>query len=169
MQALKGFGKKTQDKILAGIDLAARRVVDGDFVLAMADHLFEARALGRLLDEGPEPHGVALAVDRKLDTVFDLEEATKAQLSGTRVTRVGKELAQFEAVDTGLFYAGPPLFGALDRSVAVGRTTLSDGVNVLAAEGHVRAVDVGDCRWLDVDTPEELRQAERIVSRNGSS
>ncbi len=141
--------------------LASSAKVDGHFILAMADHVFESSALDRLLREGPEPDGVTLAVDRKWERVFDLAEATKARIAGDRVLAVDKTLKEFNAVDTGLFYAGPALLGALGECCRAGKTRLSDGVNVLAARGRVRAVDVGDARWLDVDTPQALAEMER--------
>jgi len=143
--------------------LASSARVDGHFILAMADHVFEPSALDRLLAAGPEPDGVTLAVDRKPDRVFDLAEATKASLAGDRVLVVDKTLQEFDAVDTGLFYAGPALFGALRECGRDGRTRLSDGVNVLAARRRVRAVDVGAARWIDVDTPQALAEIERWI------
>ena len=113
--------------------LASSARVDGHFILAMADH------------------------------VFDLAEATKASLAGDRVLVVDKTLQEFDAVDTGLFYAGPALFGALRECGRDGRTRLSDGVNVLAARRRVRAVDVGAARWIDVDTPQALAEIERWI------
>ena len=48
----------------------------------------------------------------------------------------------------------------LDASVV-----LSDGLRELAAEGRARTVDVTGMPWLDVDTPEALREGERRLLR----
>lgn len=143
--------------------LASSAKVDDHFILAMADHVFDTAALERLLAAGPEPDGVTLAIDRRPERVFDLAEATKACVAGDRVLAVDKTLREFDAVDTGLFYAGPALFGALRECRRLGQTRLSDGVNVLAARRRVRAVDVGDARWIDVDTPHALAELERWI------
>jgi 1L-myo-inositol 1-phosphate cytidylyltransferase len=141
--------------------LAAASAVKSGFILAMADHLFEPALVRTLVDAGPEPGGITLAVDRRPDRVFDVEEATKAQLDGDRVTHVSKAITEFDAVDTGFFYAGPELFDALAECRTRGRTKLADGVNALANERRVRAVDIGDARWIDVDTPQALAEVER--------
>jgi choline kinase len=141
--------------------LAAAAVVKTGFILAMADHLFDRSLIQALMDGGPEPDGITLAVDRRPDRVFDVEEATKARLDGDRVTHVSKGIAEFDAVDTGFFYAGPQLFDALAECRKAGRTKLADGVNALANERRVRAVDIGDARWIDVDTPQALAEVER--------
>lgn len=141
--------------------LASNKYVDGDFVLAMADHLLEPQMVNRLVEARREPTEIALAVDHNPDRVFDLDEATKAQVADGRVRRVGKALTDFEAVDTGLFYAGRPLIDALERCVVNGQTKLSDSVNLLAEEDRVRAVDIGVARWVDVDTPQAMAEAEQ--------
>jgi 1L-myo-inositol 1-phosphate cytidylyltransferase len=143
--------------------LASLPKVDGHFVLGMADHVFEPTLLDRLVEAGPEPDGITLAVDRKRHSVFDLPEATKARVEGDRVLRVDKGLTEFDAVDTGLFYAGAALFQALEACRTQGRTKLADGVNALAAAGRVRAVDVGPGRWIDVDTPEAAAEMGKWI------
>lgn len=141
--------------------LAAAPMVTSGFILAMGDHLFEPALVRGLVDAGPESDGITLAVDRRPDRVFDVEEATKARIDGDRVTFVSKTITEFDAVDTGFFYAGPQLFDALVECRKAGRTKLADGVNALANERRVRAVDIGDARWIDVDTPQALAEVER--------
>lgn len=144
--------------------LAARPEVTGHFILGMADHLVAPTMIRRLVEGGPEPDGITLAVDPEPERVFDLAEATKVRLAGDRVLEVEKALTEYEAVDTGLFYAGPALHDALEDCRRAGRTRLSDGVNVLASRGKVRAVNVGGARWVDVDTPRALAEVERWLN-----
>ena len=143
--------------------LAARSRLEEPFVLLMADHLFEQRTLERLLEE-PVPDGECLlAVDRKIDRVYDVEDATKVEVRGNKVVRIDKELQAFNAVDTGMFLCTPALFDALDAVDGPEGCTLSDGIRALAAEGRMRAFDVGDGYWQDVDTPEMLAHGERTL------
>ena len=51
---------------------------------------------------------------------------------------------------------------ALDQAVAAGETTLSAGVARLAAERSMRGVDIGGATWCDVDTAEDLSNAESL-------
>lgn len=144
--------------------LASAPHIGESFVLTMADHVLDPQMVRRIFQAGREPDEIVLAVDAKHQEVFDLDEATKVQLDGDRVVRVGKALTRFDAVDTGLFYAGPPLMEALILCRDQGLTKLADGVNLLARDGRVRAVDIGPARWVDVDTPQAMAEAEQWLA-----
>ncbi len=143
--------------------LAARSRLDEPFVLLMADHLFEQRTLERLLEEPVAKGECLLAVDRKIDRVYDLDDATKVEVRGDKVVRIDKELQAYNAIDTGMFLCTPALFDALDAVDGPEGCALSDGIRALAAEGRMRAFDVGDGYWQDVDTPEMLSQGEKAL------
>jgi NDP-sugar pyrophosphorylase family protein len=64
------------------------------------------------------------------------------------------------ALDTGLFVCAPALFAALDVSTASEDTTLSGGIRQLAVRGLVRAFEIGDASWYDIDTIADLQAAE---------
>ena len=141
---------------------AADAVGAKPFFLSMADHVFEPsliRGLGRAaLPEG----GLILAVDRKLDQIFDEDDATKVRTEGERIVEIHKNLKTFDAVDTGLFACTPALFEAIRRAAASradGDCSLSDGVKALAAGGRATVHDIGDGWWQDVDTPEAMEHA----------
>src|SRR5262249_20493921 len=82
--------------------LAARVSVTAPFVLSMTDHLFD-REIVDLLLECADTGGVTLAVDKKLTSCFDLEDAMKVKTRDDRVIEIGKNLAGYDAIDTGLF------------------------------------------------------------------
>ena len=154
--------------------LAARDALGGPFVLTMADHVVGDEVWDLARAHRPAPGGATLLVDRKLDAVFDMDDATKVQTDGGRVVEIGKELEAFDAVDTGVFVCTRALLDALDaedraRSASGrGGASLSDGVRRLAADGRMAALDVGDGFWQDVDTPEMLAHAEaRLRERGG--
>jgi 1L-myo-inositol 1-phosphate cytidylyltransferase len=141
--------------------LAARtRLADGPFALLMGDHLFEPAALARLLHEPLAPMESALAIDTRPAPADVTAEATKVRTQGSRVVAIGKTLAEFDALDTGMFVCSPTLFDALERSRAQGDTTLSGGVRILASERLVLGVPVGDADWYDIDTMADLKAAE---------
>ena len=71
--------------------LAAAGHVSKPFLLTMSDHLFDGAVVDRLLDSS-EPGFLNIAVDRKLDSIFDLEDAMKVQTRGDRITDIGKNL-----------------------------------------------------------------------------
>ena len=141
--------------------LKAREAVDGPFVLMMSDHLFEPDILSRLRQVPVSPDETVLCVDRNLDGIFDMPDATKVQILGDRIVQIDKELDRFDAVDTGIFLCGTGLFDALERSISNGDGSLSGGIRILAVEGNMRTVDIDGAFWMDVDTPEALAQANR--------
>jgi choline kinase len=91
-------------------------------------------------------------------------EATKVRLDGDRIVQIGKHLDRWHALDTGLFVFTPALFDALDEAQLEGETTLSAGVQRLAARRVMRGVRIGGASWCDVDTLADLRTAESLLA-----
>lgn len=143
--------------------LKARDVLKEDFVLLMADHVFEAKTLRALLRQEPKPGESVLAIDRKLDAVADIDDACKVLTSNGSVTQIDKSLQSYNAVDTGMFLCTPGIFEALSSAVRDGDVLLADGVRELARRGKMKYLDIGDARWQDVDTPETLAVAEQLI------
>ena len=82
----------------------------------------------------------------------------------TKVRQLGKGLDDFNGFDTGIFACTPALFEGIEQSVEeTGDTSLTGGVRLLAAQGRVNAVDVGQQIWVDVDDPATLRYAENAL------
>ena len=136
---------------------------DRRFALLMGDHLFEAAVLSGLLRARTGAGESILAVDTRPAPPAVAAEATKVRLEGDRITAIGKDLADYDALDTGLFVCAPPLFDALDDACAAGDTTLSGGIRRLAARGLMRARDIGDASWYDIDTIADLETAEALL------
>ena len=139
--------------------LAAANHVEPPFLLIMSDHLFDQSILDLLLCTAV-PDQVNLAIDRKLDSIFDLADAMKVRTCGDRIIAMGKDLASYDAIDTGLFVCPNDIFSYLERARQNGDCSLADGVRLMAGADQVRGVDIGDAWWQDVDTPEMLRRAE---------
>ena len=139
--------------------LCAAGQVQAPFFLAMGDHLFDAAIFEQLLQEA-DPQRLNLAIDRKIAAIFDLADGMKVQTQGDRVTRIAKDLTDYDAIDTGLFLCPNELFESLRRVQRAGDCSLADGVRLMAAAGNVRAIDIGDAWWQDVDTPEMYAHAE---------
>lgn len=145
--------------------LKARERISDDFILLMADHIFDWNALADLLRRPPPPGEIRLAVDRRIGRIFDPEDATKVELRGGRIAAIGKQLVRYDAVDTGLFYCSTAIFDALERTCREGLGSLSEAVQCLAEKGKVGASEIGDRYWQDVDTPAALSEAERVLFR----
>jgi 1L-myo-inositol 1-phosphate cytidylyltransferase len=142
--------------------LAARGEVNSPFLLTMSDHLYDD-ALLEILLRNATPDQINLAVDRKIKSIFDIEDATKVRTDGDRIVAIAKDLSNYNAIDTGLFICSLGIFDYLEKARENGDCSLSDGVRLAAAEGKARAIDIGEAWWQDVDTPEMLVQAERVL------
>ena len=143
--------------------LAAKDYVTAPFLLTMSDHLFD-EAIVDLLIESADLGCLNLAIDRKLNSIFDLDDAMKVQTRGDRVAAIGKNLRAYDAIDTGLFVCPLEIFEYLERAKQRGDCSLADGIRLIAADNKVRAIDIGDAWWQDIDTPEMLQQAEKKLS-----
>ena len=139
--------------------LAAASQVGRSFLLTMSDHLFDQSIVDLLL-RNATPDQLNLALDRKLDSIFDVDDAMKVQTRSGQILKIGKDLPVYDAIDTGLFICPPDIFDYLERAKRGGDCSLADGVRSMASEGKARAVDIGNAWWQDIDTPEMLARAE---------
>ena len=146
--------------------LAARAEFDQPFLLLMSDHIFEMKTAKALMRQPIAEDEVILAVDRKLDGIFDLDDATKVRCEGNQVVEIGKDLSRYNALDTGMFLCSPALFSCLESVKKNGDCSLSDGMRKLAQQGKLRAFDIGGGHWQDVDSPQALEHVERIFDRD---
>lgn len=138
--------------------LAGAAAIQGDYLLTMADHLFDPEMVRRLI--GAPPAELVLAVDRDLaGPLLDMDDATKVETDADgAIVRIGKTLERFDAIDTGLFRATP----ALAAAIGAGGGSLSDGVQRLADLGLAATADVTGLSWLDVDDEAALAKAEAL-------
>ncbi len=143
--------------------LTAMPHVRSPFFLTMGDHLFDPTMVD-LLIRTADFSVLNVAVDRKVSAIFDLADAMKIKTHGDRVVAIGKDLKDFDAIDTGLFVTSPEIFDYLDRVKRDGDCSLADGVRAMATDEKVRAIDIGDAWWQDIDTPEMLAAAEKVLA-----
>jgi 1L-myo-inositol 1-phosphate cytidylyltransferase len=139
--------------------LAAAKHAMSPFLLTMSDHLFD-RSIVELLVRNAVVDQLNLAIDRKLDSIFDVDDTMKVQTRGDRILQIGKDLTRYDAIDTGLFVCPLKIFDSLERVKLDGDCSLADGVRSMASEGKARAVDIGNAWWQDIDTPAMLACAE---------
>ena len=142
--------------------LKARDEIHEDFLLLMADHIFEPETARVLLKQRLQPGEVILAVDPNINRIFDLDDATKVRRDGECIVDIGKDIAHYDALDTGMFLCSPALFCRLEAATKDGNCSLSDGMRQLANERRLRAMEIGEAQWQDVDTPEALAYAEGV-------
>lgn len=146
--------------------LAAKTQLNEPFLLLMSDHIFEPKTAKALLRQPLADDEVILAVDSKIDRVFDLDDATKVQRRGNYIVGIGKDLSSYDALDTGMFLCSPTLFNRLESAKKNGDCSLSDGMRKLVQDWKLRAFDIGNGHWQDVDSPQALAHAENTFDRD---
>ena len=159
----------TNDKFRMGNGLSVLAAADAvgsrSFFISMADHIFDVEIIAGLKAASLPSDGLLLAVDRKLDTIFDMDDATKVLTDGDRIEAIGKVIPQYNAIDSGLFRCTPALFDAIRAASGLhedGDCSLSEGVEALRKSGAALVHDIGAARWQDVDTPETEAHAAKV-------
>ena len=149
--------------------LAGASGFTGEFLLVMADHIFSQAVLAALVNSPRARAGAVLAVDRHVaSSLVDPEDATWVALDDSgKIERIGKGIAEYDAVDCGAFRASPMLLDSIRAAMADGKPgSLSDGMQNLADRGFASTVDIGDAWWIDVDDRHALALARDQVTRH---
>ena len=161
------FGVKfeyiTNSDYLGGNAISAHKARDwtqGEpVVLCMGDHIIEAEMVGRLLDRHLTE---TLCVDYAPASHHQIDEATKVTIDTDCIQDIGKDLVDWDALDTGIFLLTEDFFQALHQLIQQSGTDveISDVIRYLICRGHLfNTCDVSGCFWMDVDTEEELKLA----------
>lgn len=171
--AVEGFGSPLRIQFLETPDafapnghslLVAESLAAPAFFLQMVDHMFAQPVLPKLAI-APWRDGEAgrVLVDRA-PIGLDLDDATKVRVDGERVIAIGKAVDLWDAIDAGCFALTHTVFPAL-RGVPDGSArTVSSAMRRLVDQRALFAVDVGGVRWVDVDTPRDRADAERLMA-----
>jgi len=144
--------------------LKARDVLHEPFLLLMADHLFDPNLVRLLTTLNAAAGDIVLVVDRNTrNPLVDMQDVTRVKMEDGKIHDIGKGLADFNGFDTGIFLCSPPIFKVLEQSKGKdANTSLSAAVQVLAAEGHAKAIPTDDF-WIDVDDPAAFHKAEQAL------
>ncbi len=183
-EAVEGFLAELARRV--DVDIAPVRVADwskpngysvmagasrcaGDYLLMMADHMFDSAILAALLAVGSEGRDVTLGIDRHTTSpLVDPEDATWVKTGANGfISAIGKTISAWDAVDCGAFLATPRLAEAIAAAIAAGKPgSLSDGMQWLADRGRAATYDIGDAWWMDVDDPRAHALAEELAPRH---
>ncbi len=134
----------------------AREFATGSFILVMADHYLSSEFFKRR-----EFEENTIFVSEYCD---DPDEATKVKVEGNRVVDIGKELNRYDYYDTGMFYCTPEIFHVAEELLEREKVKLSDIMKRLASRGKL-GYKVVEGFWVDIDTPEKLKLAEKEIAK----
>jgi CDP-L-myo-inositol myo-inositolphosphotransferase len=143
--------------------LKARDHFKESFVLLMADHNYDHRILNELLKTKIGKDECILCVDKNPGDHLNIDDATKVQTVDHRIDSIGKDLSDYNCIDTGIFICNPVIFDALEQSISKGDEGLSGGIKILAQRHKMRYVSLGDNFWIDVDDKTDRKNAELLI------
>ena len=144
--------------------LKARDIINDQFLLLMADHLFDPDIIRSLLDHPLNEGDVLLAVDTDTqNSLVDMEDVTKVHIQNGKILNIGKTIDEFNGFDTGCFLCTTAIFEAIEEAQNIHHdTTLSGAIRVLGERQHAKAVPTQKF-WIDVDDDQAFGKAERYL------
>lgn len=134
----------------------AKEHAGGKFVLLMGDHIFSREFLEAAINR----EGVIVDGNPRF---VDMDEATKVRLEEGFVAEIGKDLEEWDGVDTGFFILDESIFRIAGELV-----TKRESVNMsdIVREARLKASYVSGFFWMDIDTPEDLKRARHFLIRD---
>jgi len=143
--------------------LKAKDYIQEPFILLMADHLFDYKILLALQKQTIEDDECILCVDKNHHKYLDVDDATKVFIEDDQIKDIGKQLDGYNGIDTGIFLCTPVIFDALKESIDSGNESLSAGIKILANRHKMKAFDISDKYWLDVDDNTAFKNAKSLL------
>ncbi len=146
-----------------GVSFAAGAVGFSDpFLLTMSDHIFAPATILDFIQKTSEaPHLPALACDADLENIFDMDDATKVASRDGFIHNIGKEIKEYDLVDTGLFYFPKGYGSTIAEKANQGAHSVSGIIQHFIDGDGVRAIVLDNAQWQDVDDPNMKQEAER--------
>ena len=144
--------------------LKARDIINDQFLLLMADHLFDPDIIRSLRGHPLNEGDVLLAVDTDTqNSLVDMEDVTKVHIQNGKILNIGKTIDEFNGFDTGCFLCTTAIFEAIEEAQNIHHdTTLSGAIRVLGERQHAKAVPTQKF-WIDVDDDQAFGKAERYL------
>tara|TARA_Y100001972_G_scaffold128240_1_gene188127 strand:- start:5260 stop:5994 length:735 start_codon:yes stop_codon:yes gene_type:complete len=133
------------------------------FLLTMADHVFNGSLISAFTNAEKDFHksNLYLAVDKPgpHNQHIDLDDVTKVLGKEGLISRIGKELTEYNYFDTGLFEMSPKVFDAFEACFAKQQYSISNMVYALAAENKAALTEVIGSSWNDVDNLDDYQNS----------
>ena len=133
------------------------------FVLLMADHNYDHRILNELLKTKIEKDECILCVDKNPGDHLNVDDATKVRTVDHRIEAIGKDLSDYNCIDTGIFICNPIIFDELEQSISKGDEGLSGAIKILAQRCKMKCMSLEDNFWIDVDDKSDRKNAELLI------
>ncbi len=140
----------------------AKKHVEDDFILLMADHYYSDDFFNNLNDMKKFKRTTIFVSEN----CYNPEEATKVKVSDGDVVDIGKKIKDYNYFDTGFFYCKKNIFEYVEKlKNKKEKIRLSDVIREAAKKREV-GYKVLNAFWIDIDTKEELKYAEKFIRQS---
>ena len=140
--------------------LCAQDYVENQFLLSMVDHLYDPVPF---LDFPSKKGDLVCAVDSQ-PRFADPQGATKVLFEDGIIREIGKNLKRYNALDCGLFLCSEKIFPVLKETIKEGKEEWDEAKDRFARIYGAKFFDIKGGFWTDVDTPEDLIRAKKLLS-----
>ncbi len=148
--------------------LKAKDMLKENFILLMADHIFNESILMKLKNERIENDEVMLTVDYNVKTneFVDVDDATKVLVKNNKILDIGKNIKKYNSYDTGIFLCSPAIFKAIEESLHNHDDSLSGGIKIMDNNGKAKTFDIKNSYWVDIDDEKAFKKTEKKLLDN---
>ncbi|GAI11373.1 unnamed protein product, partial [marine sediment metagenome] len=154
--------------------LRAKESLNENFILLMADHIFDERILKVLINYVPKS-SVVLAVDRREALPGD----TKVLEKDGKIVDIGKNIKESNCIDTGVFLCTPKVFNYIEGAVKEDKTELAEGIAKASKNKDAEVFDITQIDsyipsmrkeikpfCIDIDSREDLVKTKSFLINN---
>lgn len=140
---------------------AEEAVGKNDFILSMSDHIVTPVAIKRVINSKEKEN--LLLVDKQVERIFDIDDATKVSCQANRILHINKNLSDYNGIDCGIFRLNARFFSAMRAKMRQGKDSISAGIEELIRNDDMLAVFMENHeRWIDIDTPQAYQFALKM-------
>ncbi len=156
--------------------LKAKELLKENFILLMADHIFDLRILKELFNSNMRS-SIILSIDRKEPLPGD----TKVLEKNGKIVDIGKNIEESNSIDTGILLCSPKIFSYIEEAIKEGKAELADGIAKAAKNRDAETFDITQIEsyaskmrkdikpwWIDIDKEKDLRKAQEMIIENAS-
>jgi len=124
-----------------------------EFLLSMSDHIVSISAIIRIANFNSDKN--LLLVDPDIENNFDIDDATKVEVDGINIINIGKEIANYNGLDCGIFRLNKRFFRAMREQLKNNNESISAAINELIKKKDMQAaLTKEEDYWYDIDTQE---------------
>lgn len=143
--------------------LKAKDIMHEPFILLMADHLFDFKILKELQKINLDGDECVICVDRNHKKYVNPDDTTRVIIKDGKIRDIGKRITHHNGIDAGICLCSPAIFEALEQNNNNGNNNLSQGILNLSIHGKMKAFDISDKYWIDVDDEKDLKKARSLL------